>query len=170
MTKDGDQHFTVFVPLFSLQLLHLLDAYETGERAGAVDLMHLQPLRKAKVLVVDDNWLNLEIVESLLEPYQMEVDCVLSGKEAFQAVQTKDYDMVIMDHMMPDMDGVETLKKIRSLPEEKYKKLPIVVLTANAVDGAREMFLEKGFDEFLTKPIDMKAVDAVLGRWLKTMR
>lgn len=170
MTIDGSQHFTVFVPLFSLQLLHLLDAYETGERAGAVDLMHLQPLRKAKVLVVDDNWLNLEIVESLLEPYQMEVDCVLSGKEAFQAVQTKDYDMVIMDHMMPDMDGVETLKKIRSLPEEKYKKLPIVVLTANAVDGAREMFLEKGFDEFLTKPIDMKAVDAVLGRWLKTMR
>lgn len=122
---------------------------------------------EAKLLLVDDNRLNPEIARSLLKPYQMQIDCVLSGNEAIQAVLVKDYDMVLMGHMMLGMDGVETLRRIRSLPEEKYKKLPVVVLTANAIDGAREMFLEKGFNGFLTKPIDMNEVDRMLEKWVR---
>lgn len=164
-TADSGGYLTVFVPIFSLQLIRLLETYETREMVGTAGIGEKQALSGVKLLVVDDNRLNLEIVESLLEPYQMEVDCVMSGKEAVQAVMDNDYDLVFMDHMMPDMDGMETLRRIRSLPDEKYKKLPVIALTANAIDGARDMFLERGFQEFLTKPIDMKAVDMVLERW-----
>lgn len=164
---DSSQYFTVFVPFFSLQLLKMLDAYDSRKSAVTECEAGVQLLPEAKLLLVDDNRLNLEIAQSLLKPYQMQIDCVLSGNEAIQAVLVKDYDMVLMDHMMPEMDGVETLRRIRSLPEEKYRKLPVVVLTANAIDGAREMFLEKGFNGFLTKPIDMAEVDRMLEKWVR---
>lgn len=167
MTAESSQYLTVFVPLFSLQLIKMLDIYSARENDDTITEETVQLLPDAKVLLVDDNRLNLEIAKSLLQPYQMGIDCVLSGEEAVQAVLEKDYDMIFMDHMMPEMDGVETLRKIRSLPDEKYKKLPIVVLTANAIDGAREMFLEKGFNGFLTKPIDMQEVDKVLKMWVR---
>lgn len=162
---DSSRYVTVFVPLFSVQILRMLDIYESRTENSTDNMAEIQRLSEVKLLIVDDNRLNLEIAQSLLEPYQMEIDCVISGKEAVRAVLAKDYDMVFMDYMMPEMDGVETLKRIRSLPEEKYKKLPVVVLTANAIEGAREMFLEKGFDGFLTKPIDMEKVNKVLERW-----
>lgn len=165
---DSGQYLTVFVPLFSIQILKMLDTYVSRAQNDTGRLGGIQQFPGARLLLVDDNSLNLEIAQSLMEPYQMEVDCVTSGKDAVQAVLAKDYDMVFMDHMMPGMDGVEALKKIRSLPEEKYKRLPVVVLTANAIDGAREMFLEKGFDGFLTKPIDMKEVNKVLKNWIRT--
>lgn len=166
MPAENIQNFTVFVPLFSFQLLRLLETYSSGEQSEEISDV-FRPLSEARLLIVDDNRLNLEIAESLLEPYQMEIDCVTSGKEAIQAVQDKDYDMILMDHMMPEMDGTEALKKIRSLSGEKYKTIPIVVLTANAVDGAREMFLEHGFNGFLTKPIDMHEMNRILERWVR---
>lgn len=167
LTADSSRYLTVFIPLFSFQILKMLDTYEIRTQTGMANTAWMRPLPGKKVLIVDDNRLNLEIVQSLLEPYQMEVDCAISGKDAVQAVLVKDYDLIFMDHMMPDMDGVETLKAIRGIPDEKYQKLPVVALTANAIDGAREMFLEQGFDEYLTKPVDMKAVNEVLERWVR---
>lgn len=166
LPTEDNVHLTVFVPLFSVQVIKLLKTYGDREQNGISGMTNIKRLPEAKILIVDDNRLNLEIAESLLEPYQMEIDCVMSGKDAIQAILEKDYDLILMDYMMPGMDGVETLKKIRSLSQEKYSRLPVVVLTANAIEGAREMFLEKGFNGFLTKPIDMRAVNEVLERWI----
>ena len=121
---------------------------------------------KARVLIVDDNAVNLQVAAGLMQPYQMQICTVESGRDALRILNSKDFDLVFMDHMMPELDGVETTKMIRSKPEEYYQKLPIIALTANAVGGAREMFLENGFDGFLAKPMELSALDRVLKQHL----
>jgi len=122
----------------------------------------------ARVLVVDDINTNLKVAFGLLQPYKMTVDLCLSGKEAIEAVKMHKYDLVFMDHRMPDMDGLETTKRIRAIDytDSYYTKLPIIALTANAVSGMREMFLEMGFDDFVSKPIDITELNAVLKKWI----
>jgi len=122
----------------------------------------------ANVLVVDDISTNLKVAHGLLLPYKMQVDLQLSGAEAIEALKEKKYDVVFMDHRMPDMDGVETTKRIRLMGGEDpyYQNLPIVALTANAIVGMREMFLENGFDDFLSKPIDTTMLNTVLEKWI----
>jgi CheY-like chemotaxis protein len=121
----------------------------------------------AKVLVVDDINTNLKVVSGLLLPYEMEIDLCTSGAEAINAVQLNDYDLVFMDHKMPEMDGVETTQHIRAWEAEKKRdRLPVVALTANAVSGMREMFLQNGFDDFLSKPIDTVMLNAILKKWV----
>ncbi|MCL2599668.1 MAG: ATP-binding protein [Treponema sp.] len=132
----------------------------------------------ARLLVVDDITTNLKVAEGLLAPYKPVVDTCLSGAEAVELVKTRDYDLVFMDHMMPDMDGVETTTMIREWEAERLKdtpeaggsekkaRVPIVALTANAILGVREMFLEKDFDDFLAKPIDISKLDEMLSRWI----
>ncbi|MCL2045579.1 MAG: ATP-binding protein [Oscillospiraceae bacterium] len=115
----------------------------------------------AKILVVDDNEYNLIVAVGLLELYGIHAKTASSGKSAIQMVQKDDFDIVFMDHMMPEMDGIITTSKIRSLGE-KYKSLKIVALTANAITGAREMFLENGFDGFISKPIEIPALTKTL--------
>ena len=119
----------------------------------------------AKILLVDDIATNLKVGEGLLKLYGIQVDTCLSGREAISAVMTEEYDMVLMDHMMPELDGVETVAIIRHL-DEKLKKIPIVALTANAIVGAREMFLANGFDDFLSKPIEVGKLNSILSKWI----
>lgn len=167
---ESSRYFTVFVPLFSFQILRMLDWYENGEsntRGRMTGMQSVQPMPGVKMLIVDDNRLNLEIAQSLMEPYQMDIDCAMSGTDAVQAVLAKDYDIILMDHMMPGMDGVETLQAIRNLPDEKYRRIPVVMLTANAGDGAQDMYTEKGFNGFLTKPVDMKEVTRIMERLVR---
>ena len=120
---------------------------------------------KARVLVVDDINTNLQVAEGLLQPYKMQIDLRFSGAEAILAVKANHYDLVFMDHMMPEMDGVEATKRIRELGGE-YLNLPIIALTANALSGTKEMFLANGFNDFLSKPIDTVKLNAILGKWL----
>lgn len=120
----------------------------------------------AKILVVDDNAMNLKVALGLLKPYHMTIMTAESGPQAIEMVKSADYHLVFMDHMMPGMDGVEALHAIRALPGDYYGKLPIVALTANAVSGAREMFLSEGFQDFVTKPIEMNAMERSLRQWL----
>ena len=120
----------------------------------------------ARVLLVDDNKVNLKVAEGLLRPYQMSVETAESGLMAVEMVQNREYDLVFMDHMMPQMDGVETTAAIRGLGVERLRKLPIVALSANAVPGAREMFLEAGLNDFVPKPIEVQTLDRVLRKWL----
>jgi len=119
----------------------------------------------AKVLVVDDNEFNIRVAEGLLSLFKINVYKATSGKDAIALVQKNDYDIVFMDHMMPEMDGVEATGIIRKMGG-KYKKLPIIALTANAVQGAKEMFLTSGFDGFISKPIDMQEMYNLLKEWL----
>lgn len=121
---------------------------------------------KARVLVVDDNIVNLKVAVGLMRPYHMQVLTVESGRAAISMLRSKDIDIVFMDHMMPEMDGVETTKAIRSMEGEYYKKLPIIALTANAVNGVRDMYLEAGLNDFLAKPIELSALDRTLKTWL----
>jgi CheY-like chemotaxis protein len=116
----------------------------------------------AKILVVDDINTNLKVAEGLLSPYNMKIDLALSGAEAIQKIKDNLYDLAFMDHMMPEMDGVEATKRIREFNGE----LPIIALTANAVSGTKEMFLSNGFNDFLSKPIDVIKLDAILKKWI----
>lgn len=120
----------------------------------------------AHVLIVDDNRVNLAVAKGLMQPYGMQIDTALSGQIAIDMVQEKDYDIVFMDHMMPELDGIDTTKAIRALDGEKYKNLVIIALTANAINDAKEMFLENGLQDFLAKPIEKKKLNRILDRWL----
>ena len=119
----------------------------------------------ANILVVDDNEFNLRVAKGILALSGIDATLVSSGKEAIDIIQQNKFDIVFMDHMMPGMDGVETTQTIRSL-SGKYENLPIVALTANAVAGAKEMFLSNGFNAFLSKPIDTRALNEILSDWL----
>ena len=121
---------------------------------------------KARVLIVDDNVINLKVAVGLMRPYNMQIMTVDSGKAALTMLRSQDFDIVFMDHMMPEMDGVEATKLIREMEGDYYKKLPIIALTANAVNGVREMFIESGFNDFIAKPIELTALDRVLKTWL----
>jgi CheY-like chemotaxis protein len=121
-----------------------------------------------KVLVVDDIEVNLEVAQSMMECYGLEIECVMSGQDAIEAVRCCDsYAIIFMDHMMPGMDGIEATSVIRREIGTPYAQtVPIVALTANAIGGARDMFLENGFTDFLAKPIDFASLDVLLRRLL----
>ncbi|GHV29669.1 hypothetical protein FACS1894167_09320 [Synergistales bacterium] len=119
-----------------------------------------------RVLIVDDVDVNLRVARGLLAPFEMDIDACHSGEEALLSVQRKEYDLVLMDHMMPGMDGVETTAAIRALGDARFKSLPIAALTANAVSGMKEMFLEHGFNDFLSKPIEIHRLYELVERWV----
>ena len=121
-------------------------------------------LPSARILVVDDISANLKVAEGLLSPYEAVIDMCLSGEEAIELIRNNSYDLVFMDHMMPEMNGVDTVAQIRT--REKKLKLPIIALTANAVSGMKEMFLKNGFDDFLAKPIDIIKLEDILDKWI----
>jgi signal transduction histidine kinase/response regulator RpfG family c-di-GMP phosphodiesterase len=119
----------------------------------------------ANILVVDDNEFNRKVAVGLLNLYKINARTASSGKEAIEMVRQNDFDIVFMDHMMPEMDGVEATNEIRKLGG-KYKQIAIIALTANAIKGAKEMFLENGFNDLVTKPIDVRELNSALEKWL----
>ena len=119
----------------------------------------------ANILVVDDNSFNLKVAGGLLRLSKIEAKTASGGKEAIEMVQKEDFDIVFMDHVMPEMDGLQTTAAIRALGG-KYERLTIIALTANAVQGAKEMYLANGFNGFVSKPIDGKELNGVLKKWL----
>ncbi|MDY2847958.1 MAG: ATP-binding protein [Oscillospiraceae bacterium] len=121
---------------------------------------------KARVLIVDDNIINLKVAVGLMRPYHMQVLTVDSGRAAISMLRSKDIHIVFMDHMMPEMDGIEATKEIRRMDGSYYKDLPIIALTANAVNGVRDMYIEAGLNDFIAKPIELSALDRVLKTWL----
>ncbi len=120
---------------------------------------------EANVLIVDDNSVNLTVAEGLLEPLKMKTTTALSGKEAIRRIEETQFDLILMDHMMPEMDGVETTRIIRRMYPD-YKNVPIIALTANAVGGVREMFLAEGMNDFVAKPIELRVLISKVKQWL----
>jgi CheY-like chemotaxis protein len=124
---------------------------------------------------VDDVPTNLDVAEGLLSPYELKVSRASSGREALELVSAirdddppeKKYDIILMDHMMPGMDGIETTRKIRDLPSEYSRSVPVVAFTANAVPGNDTIFLKSGFNGFIAKPIDVAQLDAALNRFVR---
>lgn len=120
----------------------------------------------ASVLVVDDNEINLKVSTAFLEKYGICADCANSGESAIEMVRQNTYDIIFMDHMMPGMDGVEAMHRIKEMESGKYQNIPIVALTANAISGVREQMISEGFTDYLAKPIDMETLERVLLRVL----
>lgn len=119
-----------------------------------------------RILVVDDNAMNLAVAQGLLKQTRLQVDVASSGEECLELMKRKTYHLICMDHMMPVMDGVETLHKIRELESNPSADVPVIALTANAVPGAKEFYLNEGFQDYLTKPIDADKFENMLIEYL----
>lgn len=116
----------------------------------------------ARILIVDDNKVNLTVAKGLIKPTKIQVDTALSGLEALEKVKKNEYQIILLDHMMPDMDGVETLKEMQQQEENASRNAVVIAMTANAISGSREKYLEVGFQDYLSKPIDaMRYADMV---------
>ena len=169
----------VSIPAQSLSIANTLngkaDSKGYVKNSGAIRFT----FPSARILVVDDIATNLKVVEGLLAPYGAAVDTCLNGLQSIEMVkraasEKREYDIVFMDHMMPEMDGIEATSAIRAWEKElndaqsidMRKHIPIIALTANAVVGMREMFIENGFNDFISKPIDVSKLDEILERWI----
>ncbi|MFP3153831.1 ATP-binding protein [Lachnospiraceae bacterium ZAX-1] len=169
MVDWGGDH--IVKPIFSIQVANVLNNVIVDNCHSDTKIRFIAP--SAHVLVVDDMVANLKVAEGLMSLYQMQVSTCTSGEEALKQVSENKYDIVFMDHMMPEMDGVETtaaIRKLDSAPPSKeldyFKELTIIALTANAVVGMREMFLENGFTDYLAKPIEIHKLNKILECWI----
>jgi len=153
------------MPVHSLSLANILNGVQETlpyDEDAKFEIKFTAP--EAHILVVDDVITNLKVIKGLLLPYGMQVSLCKSGEMALEAVRTNHYDMIFMDHLMPEMDGVEATDRIRMLGVENryFADVPIVALTANAVSGMREFFLKNGFNDFIPKPVDMVKLNGIL--------
>lgn len=119
-----------------------------------------------RILIVDDNAMNLAVAQGLLKQTRLQVDVAASGEECLELLKRKTYHLICLDHMMSVMDGVQTLHAIRGLENNPSKDTPVIALTANAVAGAREFYLQEGFQDYLTKPIDADKFENMLIEYL----
>ncbi|MDE7045535.1 MAG: response regulator, partial [Acetatifactor sp.] len=119
----------------------------------------------AEILVVDDNVPNLMVAEGILAPLKMKIDKASGGMQAIEMVEKKHYDLIFMDHMMPELDGIETTRIIRRFHED-YDNVPIIALTANVMEETKAMFLVEGMNDFVAKPIELKVIVAKIKQWL----
>ena len=120
----------------------------------------------AKLLVVDDTPVNLTVFQSLLRRTKIQIDTAQSGDECISLFRRKHYDVIFLDHMMPDKDGIETLKEMKAIEDTPNKETTVVCLTANAISGMREMYIKAGFDDYITKPIDPDRLETMLLQYL----
>ncbi len=153
-------------PVYSFGLysvLGLADDYVRPEVSDSEIYSFTAP--DARILIVDDNAINLTVARGLLEPLNMQVDESTSAKDAIERIKKKKYDLVFMDHMMPQVDGVEATHIIRRMMPQ-YNDMPIIALTANAIGGTKEMFLQEGMDDFVAKPIEIQDIVLKLRKWL----
>ena len=128
-----------------------------------IEVLDSTPQEKRKILVVDDNKLNLKVATKLLEKYNLDITTVTSGAECLASVEVNKYDLILLDDMMPHMNGKETLAKLKEMPE---LKTPVIALTANALSGMKEEYLKLGFNDYLAKPIEKLELERVLTKYL----
>ena len=147
----------------SLQRFRYEDVRKEAERS-----LERPDLSGSRVLVVDDSPTNLDVAKGMLSKYKMQVDCVLNGQDAINRMRVGKpvYDVIFMDHMMPGLDGVETVRIIRNISTDYAVKIPIIALTANAIAGNEQMFLDEGFQAFLPKPVNILKLDNVVRHWV----
>jgi signal transduction histidine kinase/CheY-like chemotaxis protein len=171
LAEPGDMSFyreikSIMMPVYSLSIANAINNVTEEDKKLKRRFDFAAP--EARILIVDDISSNLRVAKELMAPYKAEIHTCLSGAEALKLVQKNRYDIVFMDHMMPDMDGLEAAAAIRSLDsgDGYYRKLPIVALTANAVSGQQELFFQRGLNDFIAKPIEIKQLNTVLERWI----
>ena len=141
-----------------------LSAYDHSQQADS-SAEELPDLTDVKVLVVDDSIMNLKVAAGLLRVLKADITTCKSGQEMLDLITQTKFDVILLDHMMPGMDGMETLQKSRSLEGNLNADTPYIALTANAIAGARDMYLENGFSDYLTKPMKIEELSAALKRF-----
>ena len=151
-------------PFYSLPIVNILNAKATEDEELLKEKCMICP--GIRVLVVDDEPMNLMVAEGIFKNYQMSVTTAESGRKAIELCEKEEFDLIFLDHMMPEMDGVETLKQLRRIHADTGRVLTVIAFTANAVSGAREMFLKEGFDEFVSKPIEPLELERILKKVL----
>ncbi len=161
---ENDSIVMLHEPLYSLQIVQIINGDFSSKSVSGEDTRTRPVLDGVRALVVDDEPMNLVVARGLFREYNMVIDTAESGHEAIDKFAATDADIIFMDHMMPGMDGIETMKRIRNVSEQQGKFVKIVALTANAVSGAREMFLKSGFDGFIAKPINISEFERVMNR------
>ena len=164
-------HFTILIKQRVIEKANTADKVSgaTNDNGNAASKeIPMFTATKCRVLVVDDNALNRKLATTLLKFYNFDMDETDSGKSAIELVKEKAYDIIFMDHMMPEMDGVVATGIIRSECGDNGKNAVIIALTANAIQGAREIFLENGFDDFLSKPFQRSQLHEMLDKWVKS--
>jgi signal transduction histidine kinase/CheY-like chemotaxis protein len=154
----------ITMPAYTVPIANILNDVITVDCREKVTVRFTAPT--AKLLIVDDIVTNLQVAQGLLALYQTEIHTCTSGKEAIALVRERPYDVVFMDHMMPEMDGIETTAAIRGLDVDYARDMPIIALTANAISGMKEMFLAKGFNDYLAKPIEISKLDDIMEKWI----
>ncbi|MDR1099048.1 MAG: response regulator, partial [Treponema sp.] len=183
----------LYMPTQPVMVANILNGKNTNVGFQDAEFLNIRfTAPEARILVVDDIASNIDVVSGLLAPYKMIIDKADSGFESIEKVKKHPYDMVLMDHMMPGMDGIEAAAAIRAWEESRQAlesqalsfgedetqrnphkripnplgRIPIIALTANAVAGMKEMFLEKGFNDYLSKPIEIAKLDKMMSRWV----
>jgi signal transduction histidine kinase/CheY-like chemotaxis protein/HPt (histidine-containing phosphotransfer) domain-containing protein len=151
-------------PAWSVPIANILNGVTQTDYREKAEIRFIAP--EARILVVDDIATNLQVAEGLLSLYQIQIDTCTGGDYAIALVKKHHYDLVFMDHMMPGMDGIQATAIIRKMENDYFLTLPIIALTANAVAGMREVFLTKGFNDYLAKPIEMYKLDEIMTRWI----
>jgi PAS domain S-box-containing protein len=154
---------SIMMPAYAVPIANMLNGLTVNPEIRKTVVRFTAP--EVRVLIVDDIMTNLKVAQGLLVPYRMQVDICDNGRSAIALVKANRYDLIFMDHMMPGLDGIETTKQIRAL-EGDFLKLPIIALTANAIAGMREMFLSKGFDDYLAKPIEISRLNELMEKWI----
>ncbi|MDR0935401.1 MAG: response regulator [Oscillospiraceae bacterium] len=156
----------ISMPVHTISIANLLNGTENIAYNDNAETLVKFTAPTARILIVDDIHTNLRVAEGLLAPFGSVIDTADSGKLAISLTQKNDYDIIFMDHMMPEMDGIEATAAIRALDGEKYRNTPIIALTANALTGMREMFVSKGFSDYLAKPIETSKLFELVGRYI----
>jgi CheY-like chemotaxis protein/nitrogen-specific signal transduction histidine kinase len=166
---QGSEIHVLTKPVYMMAIVNLLNATMPGTfQKHAVQIKDEKvSFTDVKALVVDDDYMNLMVAKGILKSYGISADTALSGEKSIEKCSITDYQIIFMDHMMPGMNGVDTMHRIRELRNGHYRSIPIVALTANAVSGAREMFMGEGFDEFISKPIELNSMTRLLRKMLK---
>ena len=158
--------FTVKIPQEIIDVSPMGKPGEEHKSAAPAKQKPIFCAPEAKVLAVDDNKINLKVVGALLKRTQVQLDLAGGGEECFNMTKEKKYDLILMDHMMPEPDGVQTLHMIREDKDNLNRDTAIIVLTANAIEGMREQYLAEGFDDFLSKPINYEDLEKMLAEYL----
>ena len=149
---------------FTIQQKYATADIEEKEKSQEKDMNFIAP--EARILIVDDNEMNRKVAVGLLKPFQMQLDVAENGKKALEMIEANKYDLVFMDHMMPVMDGVEATKQLRKMEGDYYQKVPVIALTADAMQESQKMFKEAGMNDFVAKPIDLRQLSKAIRKWL----
>ena len=159
---QGSRVISMPKPLYAYPVVKLLNEGPGAHQIDFEETAVKPSFSKVRALIVDDEPMNLVVATSLFSDYKMSIDTANSGMESINKFRSGNYDVVFMDHMMPEMDGVEAMKLIKKSADDMQKNVKVIALTANAVSGAREMFMREGFDGFIAKPINMANFERVM--------